>query len=211
MSNEKKESEWTDRDWKWLCSYFISAIILLLANYYLGWKTDLTIVASAASITLAVLAIFLTLKQDTDNKMYAESKHAQLFGSINELGNRIQENDRVIMNVSDSVNTEKEVIDRKEAYTYEQLIAYGEKIKHETIQTFEKELEKNLLNEFKNINNSRANNRRDRENEIILLLTDKIEDYTIPEVANQLKNYGIYMTESVVRRRIEEITKKRKL
>ncbi|PEZ05552.1 hypothetical protein CN326_13895 [Bacillus sp. AFS018417] len=66
MENKK----WENRDWVWLVGILITIIILLIAGFYNNDKIELnfTIISSAVSIALALVAIFIALKQDSDNQ-----------------------------------------------------------------------------------------------------------------------------------------------
>ncbi|UBR28718.1 hypothetical protein LCG60_19060 [Bacillus sp. SD-4] len=86
---------WSDRDWIWLVGILIMIIILLIAGFYNSNAIELnfSIISSAVSIALALVAIFIALKQDSDNQ--------QVNSQVNHLLNDISAN---IRNVNDKVD-----------------------------------------------------------------------------------------------------------
>ncbi|WP_212936751.1 hypothetical protein [Bacillus hominis] len=66
MDNKK----WGNRDWFWLVGVLVTVIILLVAGFYNSNTIELnfSIISSAVSIALALVAIFIALKQDSDNQ-----------------------------------------------------------------------------------------------------------------------------------------------
>lgn len=63
---------WTSRDWFWLLGILISIIILLIASIFAKSKSielNFSIISSAVSIALALVAIFFAWKQDSDNQV----------------------------------------------------------------------------------------------------------------------------------------------
>lgn len=191
---------WNNRDWFWLTGALIFIIILLLANYYLDWKTDFSIIASATSIALAIMAIFLSLKQDSDSKSTSESMRQDLTTQIGSivtlLSSRKGEIEEAATNVEQSVDTNTEI--RNESYTYEQLVEYGEKIKQETIDKFKKELNDKMLEEIINLESKKSFKNEDYErylnrffeNEVLKILTD-YPYYNRTEIGKELNKRGI--------------------
>jgi len=61
---------WRNRDWIWLVGILVVLIILLIAGCYNSDTIELnfSIISSAVSIALALVAIFIALKQDSDNQ-----------------------------------------------------------------------------------------------------------------------------------------------
>lgn len=134
---------WTNRDWVWLLGFLIFIIMLLLANYYLEWETNLSIIANATSIALAVIAIFLSLKQDSDSKIISNSMQQDIQSLHKEfLRKQFGYNkmlDEVQLVVDKNIEIE-EKSDEHKSYSYDELVDYGERIKHETIESFRSEL-----------------------------------------------------------------------
>jgi len=136
--------------------------MLLLANYYLKWETNLSIIANVTSIALAVIAIFLSLKQDSDSKIISKSMQQDIQSLHKEfLRKQFGYNkmlDEVQLVVDKNIEIE-EKSDEHKSYSYDELVDYGERIKHETIESFRSELigklEENLKeNLINNKNNS---------------------------------------------------------
>ncbi|WP_431811918.1 hypothetical protein [Lysinibacillus sp. FW12] len=138
---------WTNRDWIWLTALLLFLMVLLIANFYKKWDPQISIIANSTSIALAVIAIFLSLKQDSDSKSTSESMRQDLstqMGNITMLlANRKVEIEDAATSVSQTVDTNTET--RSESYTYDQLVEYGEKIKKDTIEEFKKELNEKML------------------------------------------------------------------
>ncbi len=63
-------TKWSSRDWVWLVGILITIIILLIAGFYNNKAIEMnfSIISSAVSIALALIAIFIALKQDSDNQ-----------------------------------------------------------------------------------------------------------------------------------------------
>lgn len=146
---------WSNRDWFWLISYLLFIIGILLANYYIEWETNLSIIANATSIALAVIAIFLSLKQDSDNRVITDSIKDAI-GEMRRESVKSQDLDRLIDSVGkkvESYNIEESPTDDKgeQNYTYDDLLSHGEKIKRETIETYKNELVNQINENNKNI------------------------------------------------------------
>lgn len=144
--------KWTNRDWFWLLFVLIGIIILLIATIFaknIKVETNFSIISSAVSIALALVAIFFAFKQDTDNKQTLESmrqdSNKKLDNMTNILLNQKNTFDDVADKVDKSVNTD--MSETKESYSYEDLIAHGEKIKNETIESFKKLYTNKLIEE----------------------------------------------------------------
>lgn len=93
---------WTDRDWKWLVGILISVIILLVASIFAKNKNielNFSIISSAVSIALALIAIFIAINQERDNK--------ELSYKLNVTMTKIEENlknvDNKVSNVDNSL------------------------------------------------------------------------------------------------------------
>ncbi|HFK1425226.1 MULTISPECIES: hypothetical protein [Bacillus cereus group] len=64
------DKKWGNKDWIWLVGILITIIILLIAGFYNSKAIEMnfSIISSAVSIALALVAIFIALKQDSDNQ-----------------------------------------------------------------------------------------------------------------------------------------------
>ncbi|WP_336770575.1 hypothetical protein [Bacillus bombysepticus] len=74
---------WRNRDWIWLVGILVVLIILLIAGCYNSDAIELnfSIISSAVSIALALVAIFIALKQDSDNQQ-VNSRVSHLLNEI---------------------------------------------------------------------------------------------------------------------------------
>lgn len=129
--------EWRNRDWGWLVGILIGIIILLIAGFYGSEYIELnfSIISSAVSIALALVAIFIALKQDTDNRRVSEDTSRMLLG----IKDHLKAVDDTVRRIDDK--TLKEFADER-----------FYKIRDETEQkdTFSKEEMLSYINRFKN-------------------------------------------------------------
>lgn len=87
---------WTSRDWKWLMGVLIAFIILLIvliitliAIIYaknVEIEANFSIISSAVSIALALVAIFFAFKQDSDSRITHDNLVTRLENIIIEVG-----------------------------------------------------------------------------------------------------------------------------
>lgn len=76
MEKEEKEinEKWRNRDWIWIIGVLIAIIILIVANKASeNLENNFSIISSAVSIALALIAIFYSSKQDNENKRSNEN------------------------------------------------------------------------------------------------------------------------------------------
>lgn len=76
MEKEEKEinEKWRNRDWIWTIGVLIAIIILIVANKAgENLENNFSIISSAVSIALALIAIFYSSKQDNENKRSNEN------------------------------------------------------------------------------------------------------------------------------------------
>ena len=75
LEDDIKGKKWTERDWYWLVGILL-AIIVFIFTFRLADNTEVkdlfSFISSAVSIALAVIAIFLALKQDSDNRTVSD-------------------------------------------------------------------------------------------------------------------------------------------
>ncbi|HDR7621826.1 TPA: hypothetical protein QCX73_002077 [Bacillus mycoides] len=69
MDGEQK-NKWSNKDWFWTVGILVMIIILLVADFFNfpNIEANFSIISSAVSIALALVAIFIALKQDSDNQ-----------------------------------------------------------------------------------------------------------------------------------------------
>lgn len=85
--------EWRNRDWIWVVGILVALIILLISIFYADEKTievNFSIIASAVSIALALLAIFIALNQSRDNQELSTSLNVTM-SIMNEKLNSVDE------------------------------------------------------------------------------------------------------------------------
>lgn len=86
---ENKKKRMDEKDWKWLTAILIGVIILIL-TLRLGDNLEVinlfSFISSAASIVLALVAINISLKQDSDNRVVNENVKSILHGIVSDVG-----------------------------------------------------------------------------------------------------------------------------
>lgn len=110
MENSDKDNKlkWNERDWKWVIGILISIIILIL-TLRLGDNQDVinlfSFISSSVSIALALVAIFIALKQDGESRR-VNYLTTRILNSIELKLNNVDENlrridDKFIRNVTE--------------------------------------------------------------------------------------------------------------
>ncbi|EJS70442.1 hypothetical protein ICW_01911 [Bacillus wiedmannii] len=107
--NFEQKSNWTDKDWKWLMGILIGIIILILSLWfadYKGIEANFSIMSSAVSIALGLVAIYIALKQDSDSQRLNQ----QMQDTLRTMENKIDQVDQKV-NRLDSMDIEKTIED----------------------------------------------------------------------------------------------------
>ncbi|AUJ23129.1 hypothetical protein [Virgibacillus dokdonensis] len=122
-----ESNNWRNRDWIWLVGILMTIIILLIASFFSSTKLQMnfSIISSAVSIALALVAIFLSLKQDSDNQRL----NGRLLDSLSSIQGDVKSVDakldpKELNNVSEETAEEfnQEIQDtEKETYTKEEV------------------------------------------------------------------------------------------
>ncbi|OXS74901.1 hypothetical protein B1B04_08410 [Lysinibacillus sp. KCTC 33748] len=135
---------WTNRDWVWLLGVLIGIIILLIASIFaksLKIETNFSIISSAVSIALALVAIFIALSQSKDNQ--------ELSTSLNVMMSIMNEK---ISNVDEKVNKiDPDLLVRVYRHKIEEVIAdVGETVKNNS-EISAKELDEKLKDDLQEL------------------------------------------------------------
>lgn len=131
MDNKKDSRDnkkWGDRDWIWLVGILIVTIIFLIAKVfdYVHIEANFSIISSAVSIALALVAIFIALKQDSDNQRV----NNQVSYVLHEISANVKKVDakldpKVLKNVSkvgeETADEYSQEIGKKDSYTKEEV------------------------------------------------------------------------------------------
>ncbi|MBK5459237.1 hypothetical protein [Peribacillus sp. TH27] len=94
---KQDEKRWREQDWYWLLGILIGIIILLIASIFAkSAKIELnfSIISSAVSIALALVAIFIALKQDSENQKTNRNMNEALVrmdGKLSNVGEKVSE------------------------------------------------------------------------------------------------------------------------
>lgn len=123
-------SVWRDRDWYWVFGILISIIILMIAWFFNSEKVELnfSIISSAVSIALALVAIFISVKQDSNSQnIYSRINEAviKIEGKIETVDSKLDKMDAKVVtepfeekmkseleNIIKSSNNEEEKVDK---------------------------------------------------------------------------------------------------
>ncbi|HDR7450322.1 hypothetical protein [Bacillus thuringiensis] len=104
-----EERNWTDKDWKWLMSILVGIIILILSLWfadYKGIEANFSIMSSAVSIALGLVAIYIALKQDSDSQRLNQ----QMQDILRTMENKIDKVDQKV-NKLDDLDVEKTLVE----------------------------------------------------------------------------------------------------
>ncbi|MEB9368444.1 hypothetical protein P4J04_17190 [Bacillus cereus] len=137
---------WRNRDWIWLVGILVGLIILLIAGCYNSDAIELnfSIISSAVSIALALVAIFIALKQDSDNQRVTST----ITNALIKIESKVDSMDGKIDNLDPNVITKP---------TQEKLISEIQEIFHSQPEDEGKSNQKivEIVNEkFNEINNN---------------------------------------------------------
>ncbi|WP_226545009.1 hypothetical protein [Bacillus thuringiensis] len=115
---------WSNRDWFWLVGILLMAIIFLVAKVfdYVNIEANFSIISSAVSIALAVIAIVIALKQDSDNQRV----NAQVSRALSEISMNVKSVDDKLKNSINRVGKEtadeySQEIGKQDTYTKEEV------------------------------------------------------------------------------------------
>ncbi|HDR7645387.1 hypothetical protein [Bacillus mycoides] len=141
-----KNNGWRNRDWIWLVGILVVLIILLIAGCYNNDAIELnfSIISSAVSIALALVAIFIALKQDSDNQRVTST----ITNALIKIESKVDSMDGKIDNLDPNVITKP---------TQEKLISEIQEIFHSQPEDEGKSNQKiaEIVNEkFNEINNN---------------------------------------------------------
>lgn len=143
--------EWRNRDWKWVTGILIGIIILLVASIFAkntGIEVNFSIISSAVSIALALVAIFFAFKQDSDNRRGNDNLEATLQGISREVGSvknhvfQITKTD--IQEIKEKTYETTKLDDQKSTYTKEEV----DSLIKDTISAFSDEIEEKVDNDL---------------------------------------------------------------
>jgi hypothetical protein len=85
--------KWDNKDWKWLTGVLIGLIVTFLSLWIWNIKIDgyFSVLSSAVSIALALVAIYIAVKQDTEGTR-TNQKTQELLTRIDEKVNGVRDN-----------------------------------------------------------------------------------------------------------------------
>ncbi|CAK6472648.1 hypothetical protein BFRIG_01866 [Peribacillus frigoritolerans] len=144
----ESESKWSDKDWKWLVGILIGIMILMVASFFNSDKVEMnfSIISSAVSIALALVAIFIALKQDSDNQRVTN----KMTEALMKIETKVNSMDGKIDNLDPNVITEP--VKAKLIKELQDIINEPDEGKVENGQKIE-EIVKSVNENFNEINN----------------------------------------------------------
>ncbi|MEH7256648.1 hypothetical protein V7123_04250 [Bacillus toyonensis] len=195
------EGNWTDKDWKWLMGILIGIIILILSLWfadYKGIEANFSIMSSAVSIALGLVAIYIALKQDSDSQRLNQ----QMQDILRTMENKIDKVDQKV-NKLDDLDVEKTLVENLNP-VIEQIVQTVEKknqniSKKDIQQVFEEAVPYVAKNMSEQLNDDISRSykeqrkmviRRDIKKKIFSILENENEWLTIKDVQRKLLENG---------------------
>ncbi|MEM4993002.1 hypothetical protein WKH56_10675 [Priestia sp. SB1] len=141
--------KWTNRDWAWLVGV-LTAIIILILTYRLSDNQEVTnlfsFISSSVSIALAIIAIFIALKQDSDGRRVNEQT-SFLLNNIESKISNVDENIRkidvgFISRAQETIESYTDEQDEKDNYTKEEVKQLLDNLGTELLEQVNEELKR---------------------------------------------------------------------
>lgn len=176
------DGKWTNKDWKWLVGILIGIMILMIASFFNSKiiETNFSIISSAVSIALALVAIFIALKQDSDNQRVNQSVSSLL----NEIARNIAAVDEKVRKIDETVlnDVKAEVVEEFEQKNPDKKTYTADEVNN-IVKTVTDELTKNF---YESLNNEEKE-RTSREIRILSAIY-KNKDKSVTEIQEILAN-----------------------
>ncbi|PGB42843.1 hypothetical protein [Bacillus toyonensis] len=199
-----EERNWTEKDWKWLMGILIGIIILILSLWfadYKGIEANFSIMSSAVSIALGLVAIYIALKQDSDSQRLNQ----QMQDILRTMENKIDKVDQKV-NKLDDLDVEKTLAENLNP-VIEQIVQTVEKknqdiSKKDIQQVFEEAVPYVAKNMSEQLNDDISRSykeqkkikiRRDIKKKILSILENENDWLTIKDVQRKLEENGEYI------------------
>lgn len=148
--------KWTNKDWAWLVGV-LTAIIILILTYRLSDNQEVTnlfsFISSSVSIALAIIAIFIALKQDSDGRRVNEQT-SSLLNSIESKIINVDENIRKIdagFITQETIESYTEGQGEKDSYSKEEVKEMLDNVSVEILEQVNEELKRFPLTNTKAI------------------------------------------------------------
>lgn len=186
--------KWTNKDWTWLVGV-LTAIIILILTYRLSDNQEVTnlfsFISSSVSIALAIIAIFIALKQDSDGRRVNEQT-SLLLNSIESKISNVDENIRkidagVISRAQETIENYTDEQNEKDNYTKEEVKQLLDNLGVELLEQVNEELKRYPLT-----NNKAMMSQTDRQTyEHSVLSKKKAEQRIIKDVIASNKDMSV--------------------
>ena len=184
MEEDKKLfAGWRNQDWVWVVILLIYTMILMVAWFFNSDTIALnfSIISSAVSIALASVAIFIALKQDSDNQRVnykLDSRLEQIVGRLKNVDGKV---DNVVTTILTNVAEETadkisdDLIEKKDHYSKEEV--------EELLNNYNSQI-KDTLNKV--VNQSKSNHNDSRKIELYGADVRKMQDALLKFPAGQV-------------------------
>ena len=196
-----KNNKWSDRDWTWLVGILITIMISMVAIFYNSDKVEMnfSIISSAVSIALAIIAIFIALRQASDNQQVninVSNLLNQIEANLRNVGEKVNSLDLGTINQvkEETVEDFKIQNESKESYTATEM--------KELVENFGNDLTKKLLNMSlkKDVNRlNLINEQKPTSSTLIRNLISKNPNISAEEIYEEMKEqYGLKTTYGLI-------------
>ncbi|MCU5582507.1 hypothetical protein OCF65_18905 [Bacillus toyonensis] len=201
-----EERNWTDKDWKWLMGILVGIIILILSLWfadYKGIEANFSIMSSAVSIALGLVAIYIALKQDSDSQRLNQ----QMQDILRTMESKIDKVDQKV-NKLDDFDVEKTLTENLNP-VIEQIVQTVEQknkniSKQDIQQVFEeavpyvaKNMSEQLNSDISDSYKKKLSHKNSAKKKILSILEDENEGLTVKDVQRKLVENGEYMLSTV--------------
>ncbi|WP_394548827.1 hypothetical protein [Priestia aryabhattai] len=206
--------KWTNKDWAWLVGV-LTAIIILILTYRLSDNQEVTnlfsFISSSVSIALAIIAIFIALKQDSDGRRVNEQT-SFLLNNIESKISNVDENIRkidagFITRAQETIESYTEGQGEKDSYSKEEVKEMLYNASEELLEKVNEELKRFPLTNTKAIINQTERqeysivSKRKEEQRIIKGVIRANKDMSMLALQEHLKDkYGIDVTLATIGR-----------
>lgn len=202
----KKNQKWTNRDWFWLVGILIGIMIIMIASFFNNESVEInfSIISSAVSIALALVAIFIALKQDSDN----QKVNFSVSNLLNEIAINLRNVDEKVNKMDSKVfkdiaaETIKEYTEEnngKESFTKDEVKEMLNGLSSELIKEINIELNRNKNSTpIKNINNY-------EDDKQIYMLIENFRELSVNEIQKKLSDlYNIQLSKASIARYLNQ-------
>ncbi|KAB2396777.1 hypothetical protein [Bacillus cereus] len=202
----EEKRDWTDKDWKWLMGILVGIIILILSLWfadYKGIEANFSIMSSAVSIALGLVAIYIALKQDSDSQRLnqqmqdilrtMESKIDKVDQKVNKLDDFDVEK-TLTENLNPVIEKIVQTVEQKNKNISKQDI---QQVFEEAVPYVAKNMSEQLNSDISDSYKKKLSHKSSAKKKILSILEDENEWLTVKDVQRKLVENGEYMLSTV--------------